>query len=97
MREQMQKDLRNDRDAERRGHRSQREIDRERERDHERERERRARAGEPEPDEPVISEKELQVVKARYLGVGKIKKKVVKVTDKHRFAFDWEASEVLCS
>ena len=91
MREQMQKDLRADREAERRGHRSEREIQRERER--ERERERRAAAGEPEPEEPVISEKELAVVKARYLGVGKVKKKVVKVTDKHRFAFDWEASE----
>ena len=93
MREQMQKELRADRDAERRGQRSQRELEREREREREREKERRARAGEPEPEEPVISEKELQVVKARYLGVGKVKKKVVKVTDKHRFAFDWEASE----
>ena len=90
MREQMQKDLRADREAERRGQRSQREIEREKERERERERERRAAAGEPEPEEPVISDKELAVVKARYLGVGKIKKKVVKVTDKHRFAFDWE-------
>ena len=79
MREQMQKDLRADRDAERRGQRSQREIEREKERERERERERRAKAGEPPLEEPVISDKELAVVKARYLGVGKIKKKVVKV------------------
>ena len=88
-REEMQRELRAERDAERRGQRGQREEERARER----ERERRAAAGEGEAGEAVISEKELQVVKARYLGVGKIKKKVVKVTDKHRFAFDWEASE----
>ncbi|KAJ1488485.1 hypothetical protein T484DRAFT_1783201 [Baffinella frigidus] len=83
-------------------HGSSRDRDRERERARDRERilqRERDRKGETAPETtndgtgPVITEKEMQKVKARYLGEGKVKKKVVKVTDKFRFAFDWEASE----
>jgi ATP-dependent RNA helicase DDX23/PRP28 len=41
----------------------------------------------------LVSEKEVESVKARYLGEKKQKKKVIKMTDKTRFAFDWESTE----
>mmetsp|Transcript_28431 Transcript_28431/g.61498 ORF Transcript_28431/g.61498 Transcript_28431/m.61498 type:complete len:251 (-) Transcript_28431:53-805(-) len=38
-------------------------------------------------------EQEQQAIRARYLGGKPPKKKIVKVTDKYRFSFDWEATE----
>jgi ATP-dependent RNA helicase DDX23/PRP28 len=43
--------------------------------------------------EVLITDKEMQGIKGRYLGEGKKKKKVIKMSDKFRFAFDWELAE----
>jgi len=67
-------------------------------RDKEKDRDRRERDKPEKPAPEVtsdlpITEKELQGIKGRYLGEGKKKKKVVKMSDKFRFAFDWELGE----
>jgi ATP-dependent RNA helicase DDX23/PRP28 len=77
------------------GARSDRERDaRDRERKEKQEREAAAEAAKQQAaDEVLITDKELQGIKGRYLGEGKKKKKVIKMSDKFRFAFDWELAE----
>ena len=70
--------------------------DKERERRERQEKEAAAAAAAAESaaaQEVLITDKELNGIKVRYLGEGKKKKKVVKMSDKFRFAFDWEAGE----
>ena len=51
------------------------------------------------PQEPVLTkeeedkQKEMQQIKNAYLGVKKKKKKVMKISEKFRFSFDWGADE----
>jgi ATP-dependent RNA helicase DDX23/PRP28 len=77
------------------GARSDRDRDaRDRERKEKQEREAAAEAAKQQAaDEVLITDKELQGIKGRYLGEGKKKKKVIKMSDKFRFAFDWELAE----
>eukprot|EP00965_Chrysotila_dentata_P236060 6201120-Pleurochrysis_carterae.AAC.3 len=48
----------------------------------------------PKTKEELDREKELQQIKNAYLGVRKKKKKVMKISEKFRFSFDWGAEEV---
>ena len=74
--------------------RSDRERDtRDRDRRERQEREAAAEAAKQASEEVLITDKELQGIKGRYLGEGKKKKKVIKMSDKFRFAFDWELAE----
>lgn len=66
---------------------------RERDRRERQEREAAAEAAKQASEEVLITDKELQGIKGRYLGEGKKKKKVIKMSDKFRFAFDWELAE----
>merc|ERR1712138_187749 len=47
----------------------------------------------PMSKEDVDKEKELQAIKDSYLGVKKKKKKVLKISEKFRFSFDWNNEE----
>jgi len=47
----------------------------------------------PKTKEELDREKELQQIKNAYLGVRKKKKKVMKISEKFRFSFDWGAEE----
>ena len=47
----------------------------------------------PKSKEELDKEKELQEIKNAYLGVKKQKKKVLKISEKFRFSFDWGADE----
>ncbi|KAL3702056.1 hypothetical protein R1sor_020078 [Riccia sorocarpa] len=72
-----------------------RERDRER-REREREREEEAKSREKERLEKQMMrerEKELEAIKEQYLGAKKLKKRVVKPSEKFRFSFDWENTE----
>jgi ATP-dependent RNA helicase DDX23/PRP28 len=51
------------------------------------------RAVEPQSKEEIDKEKEMLAIKDSYLGVKKKKKKVVKMSEKFRFTFDWAADE----
>ncbi|BFI25496.1 ATP-dependent RNA helicase DDX23/PRP28 [Marchantia polymorpha subsp. ruderalis] len=77
---------------------------RDREREHERERDRERREREREREEEAKRErvekqmtrereKELEAIKEQYLGAKKLKKRVVKPSEKFRFSFDWENTE----
>ena len=66
---------------------------RDRDRRERQEREAAAEAAKQASEEVLITDKELQGIKGRYLGEGKKKKKVIKMSDKFRFAFDWELAE----
>ncbi|CAM6106288.1 unnamed protein product [Calypogeia fissa] len=82
-----------------------REHERERERERERDRERRERDREREEEAKIREkerqekqmtrerEKELEAIKEQYLGAKKLKKRVVKPSEKFRFSFDWENTE----
>jgi len=47
----------------------------------------------PKSKEEVDKEKELEAIRNSYLGVKKKKKKVLKISEKFRFSFDWAADE----
>lgn len=85
-----------DRDHDREA-REAREKERDRERrEREREREEEARSRERERLEKQAQrehEKELESIKEQYLGAKKLKKRVVKPSEKFRFSFDWENTE----
>ncbi|KAL2649687.1 hypothetical protein R1flu_017815 [Riccia fluitans] len=82
-----------------------RQRDRDREYERERDRERREREREREEDAKNREkdrlekqttrekEKELEAIKEQYLGAKKLKKRVVKPSEKFRFSFDWENTE----
>jgi len=47
----------------------------------------------PKSKQELDREKELQQIKNSYLGVKRVKKKQMKISEKFRFAFDWGAEE----
>jgi ATP-dependent RNA helicase DDX23/PRP28 len=71
-----------------------RERDRERrERDQEREEAKNRERKRLEKQMMREHEKELEAIKEQYLGAKKLKKRVVKPSEKFRFSFDWENTE----
>ncbi|CAM6029045.1 unnamed protein product [Sphagnum balticum] len=93
---QREKERDRDRDYEREAREArERERDRER-RERDREREEEAKNRERERLEKQMMrehEKELEAIKEQYLGAKKLKKRVVKPSEKFRFSFDWENTE----
>jgi ATP-dependent RNA helicase DDX23/PRP28 len=93
---QREKERDRDRDYEHDAHEArERERDREsRERDQEREEEAKNRERKwLEKQMMREHEKELEAIKEQYLGAKKLKKRVVKPSEKFRFSFDWENTE----
>ncbi|KAH9543003.1 hypothetical protein CY35_13G039500 [Sphagnum magellanicum] len=93
---QREKERDRDRDYEHDAHEArERERDREsRERDQEREEEAKNRERKRLEKQMMREhEKELEAIKEQYLGAKKLKKRVVKPSEKFRFSFDWENTE----
>ncbi|KAI7836834.1 hypothetical protein COHA_009335 [Chlorella ohadii] len=71
-------------------------LDRERDGDRDRDRDRgRDRDGHVRDDrkEERERQRELELIKQQYLGAEKVKKKILKATERMKFVFDWDANE----